>query len=321
VPAVILAAGEGRRLHPVTAGWPKPLVPLANVPLLYRLVGALVDAGGLALVANVHAFPEHLRAAARILDERDLVRLDLVVESDLTGPAGGLAACRGALPAADTYFVTGGDVATDIDPGAVTEFHRAAGADLTIVATTVPDPHRFGVLQLDGAEVTAIREKPVDAPADAVVSCGVYVLSARAMAKLAPGTSEYDFKHVVPELLAAGYRVVAYRTSEYWSDIGTPAAYLAANQRALRLHAPDSVAEKALFGRLYSAGEELPGGGQAAGPCLLGSGATAAPGSVLDGVVAGPDAVIGSAAVVRGSLLLPGAVVPAAAEIVDEVIV
>jgi NDP-sugar pyrophosphorylase family protein len=322
VPAVILAAGAGRRLQPVTAHLAKPLVPVLNVPLLYWSIAGLVGAGASLVVANVHWFAEQLVAAAECLYRRDGVALRLVTESRLTGPAGGLAGCREALPEADCYVVIGGDAWTDADLSALVRHHRRGGAELTIMATTVADPHRFGVLELRGDEIVGLREKPADALPGAVVSCGIYVVSARALALLEPTQDDYDFKHVVPALLAGGHRVLAYRTDAYWTDIGDHDTYLATNLRALGSDMLMTATKATqVYPGLWCQGDPSLSARLAVdGTSLVDARAQISSTALLDQVVIGPGAQVGASATVRRSVLLPGAVVPDGATVIEEVI-
>jgi mannose-1-phosphate guanylyltransferase len=324
VPAVILAAGAGRRLRPVTQTVAKPLVPVLNVPLLYWTVAMLRAAGASALVANVCAFAWQFRDAARRLERRNGVRLQLVAEDRLTGPAGGLTACRGALPEADCYLVTSGDAWTDTDLAAMVARHRMTGADLTILGTTVPDPRPFDVLALRGDEVTGMRERSPGTPRDAVVSCGIYVLSRRGLARLAPTGRDYDFKHVVPDLVAAGLSVQVHRAEGHWTDIGNIAAYLELNLRAAETDLP---ASGALLSQTYpdlwcqrQCGQ-IPADVKVGAASLVGAGASVGAGAVLDGAIVGQGARIGREATVRRALVLPGAEVPDGSTVAGEVVV
>lgn len=321
VPTVVLAAGAGTRLRPVTDRLAKPLVPVLDVPLLYWTVAAVGGAASPGLIANVNAHAGQLRAAADHLRQRHGVTLRLVAEESLTGPAGGLVACRDELPDADCHLVVSGDAWTDVDFAAVVAGHRAACADLTIVATTVPDPWRFGVLELAGDEVTGMVEKPSGARTGAVVSCGMYVIGARALRRLDRGDeAAYDFRHVVPALLADGLRVRAHLTDRYWTDVGTVEALRSANLHALR-HAPDFVArqDERDAGLWRTGPSTLDPTSKVLDTAFVGAGAHVGPGVVLERAVVGAGCVVGPGAHIRDSVLLPGAVVPAGRHLDREV--
>jgi NDP-sugar pyrophosphorylase family protein len=147
-----------------------------------------------------------------------------------------------------------------------------------------------------------------------VVSCGIYVLSDRALRALAPPAgAAYDFKHIVPVLLEKGQAVRAYRTGAHWTDVGNVGSYLDANMYALTRgaavgtvgdHGTDRVG-------LRTQGEPvLAPDVTVRGPALVGDGARIGTGVVLDHTVIGPGARVGVQASVREAVLLPGAVVP-----------
>jgi NDP-sugar pyrophosphorylase family protein len=343
---VLLAAGQGKRLRPITDAVAKPLVPLLNVPLLYWMTGALLRAGARHLVANVHVHEEQLRAAAARLGDGG-VELRLVREPRLTGPAGGLAACRDALPGAPAYLVVSGDAVTDQDLGDLVEAHRAWESDLTIMSRPVAEPGRFGVLRLNGDRVTGYAPNPAAAAPGAPVSCGIYVLSDRALAALDPAQdAEYDFKHVVPALLAAGMRVHAYRSRAYWNDVGEPAALLEANLSRLRPAHLAAVARPADEAGSWvqddgarplqddgarplqdDGARPLEGGGAGGARgaftmrrSLVGRQASIGTRADLDRCVIGAGARVGAGARLRDCLVLPEAVVPAGAALTRQVL-
>ncbi|MFJ4185188.1 sugar phosphate nucleotidyltransferase [Kitasatospora sp. NPDC089509] len=308
--AVVLAAGEGRRLRPVTEQLAKPLAPVLNVPLLYWNLAAL-DSGGFGpIVVNTWAKAEQVEEAARTLRRRGDQAPVLVREATLTGPAGGLAACRTALPDDRCCVVFSGDALTDLPPAELAEAHLASGADLTILATSVPDPHRFGVLSLSGDTVLGLQEKPASPPPDAMVSCGIYAVGPRAFRLLNPRPGHpYDFKDLVPELLAAGLRVRVHRLTGFWNDVGTTEALREANLWALRA-VPDRVATQRQRDGLWIQGTPRLADGLRAAEALVGDAASIGPGVTLRRCVVGPGARIGAGATVVDSVLLPGARVP-----------
>lgn len=308
VPAVVLAAGEGRRLRPLTDTVAKPLVPVLNVPLLYWTARSLRDAGTTRVVINTHARAPQLSLAAVALTGTPGLDVRTVREPELSGPAGGLAACRAELPTADCYLVLSGDALTDVDLADLVRAHRSSGADLTILATGVPDPQRFGVLELRGSRVVCLREKPADPPPGAVVSCGVYVIGARALSLLDPADHAlYDFKDVLPALLSAGLTVRAEVTRAGWSDIGHLDAFHRANLRALDA-VPDQVATEVRLpgGTAWIQGSPSVSTDSVLRGSLIGDAATVGAGARLHNSVVGTGAWIGPGARVTDSVVLPG---------------
>lgn len=314
VPAVLLAAGRGTRLRPVTSALAKPLVPVLNVPLLFWLVRMLRDAGATDMVANTHHLHEQMSAAADRLRDRDGVRLTLVREDRLSGPAGGLAACRAVLPAADCYLVVSADAWADFDVAELVNRHRRSNADLTILATTVPDPRRFGVLDVaDGSDVVGLRAASPDAPPDALVSCGIYVVGEKALRLLdPPAVGDYDYKDFVPQLLARRMSVQAHPLRGIWNDVGESQTYLDVNLGALSSGTVARVAEAAeVAGRhvWLQPGATLGADVTVTGPLLVGAGATVESGATLGHTVVGAGARVRAGATVTGSVIMPETVV------------
>lgn len=313
----MLAAGEGRRLRPLTETLAKPLAPVLNIPLLYWNVTLL---SGLTnrIAINSSYLSEQLTRASGLLG-REFGRAPAVVEEPvLSGPAGGMLAARKALPGSTCFLVVSGDALIEEDHRDLVAAHRSSGADLTIAAKPVEDPRRFGVLELDGSDVVGLREKPADAPPGSVVSCGMYVIGDRAAGLLRPmPRTLYDFKHVVPELLAAGLSVRVHLQEGHWSDIGDVAALHTANLFALRSGLLERAASRstdphgAWTQGPVSACRDL----DATGPVCLGAGARIGPGCAVDRSVIGPYAHIGAGSRVRDAVLLPGARVPPGADI------
>jgi mannose-1-phosphate guanylyltransferase len=307
---VLLAAGRGRRLLPITERVAKPLVPLLNVPLLYWMVAGLLRAGASHLVANVHTHHEQFDAAADRLDARGIAML-LVYEPEPSGPAGGLAACREELPDAPACLVVSGDAVTDQHLDDLVEAHGAWNSDMTIMSMSVADPSRFGVLRLDGTRLKGYAEDSAGAPPGAQVSCGIYVLSRRALAALDPSPGvDYDFKHVVPALLDAGMSVHAFSSRAYWNDVGEPRALLDANLSWLSPSRLSAVARPANDGEFWTQDDALPGRFTAR-HSLVGHEARIGAEGVLDHCVVGAGARVGEGARLRDCLLMPEAVVPA----------
>ena len=321
VPTIILAAGEGTRLQPVTYHLAKALVPILNVPLLYWTVARSIAVGSTQLVTNRHFLADQIYAASARLKGQAGVDLITVLEPRLTGPAGGVVACRESLPAADCYLITNGDLWCDVDLADLVAVHRQSGADLTITAVAVPDPWRFGVLELSGAHVVAMHEKIRDPPVDVLVNAGIYVINPRALGLLsAPGDGVYDFRDVVPMLLTAGLSVMAYRSAACWRDIGDCGTYLEANLSALGSPAVALVATQATE-RLWVQGSRAAVAvSEIVGGAIIGHQALVADGALLDQAVIGPGASIGSGASVSRSVVMPCASVPSHHVVHDEIV-
>lgn len=227
--AVILAGGFGSRLKPLTDTVPKPMLPIANAPMLDYAVAHLRAFGIADTVLTLGYKAEQIR---RWMGGYRGVRARYTVEDVPLGTAGGVRAACAYLD--DTFLVISGDALENVDYAAMLQSHRQSGKLVTMAVTSVPDPRAFGLVSYapDGT-VTAFAEKPEDAEGSGVVNCGVYIVNRRVLDRI-PRAVRYDFsRDLFPALVAEG-ELNAFYHDGYWSDLGTPRAYYEANLAMLR---------------------------------------------------------------------------------------
>ncbi|GAB4531001.1 MAG: hypothetical protein Kow0063_09740 [Anaerolineae bacterium] len=227
---MILAAGEGRRLRPLTDHVPKPMLPLAGRPLLEHIIVYLRDCGITELAINLYHRP------AVVMDyfgdgSRWGVSLRYSVEERLLGSAGGVKRLQDFFD--DTFVVYYGDVYTRADLVPMIELHRRCKVLATMGLYRVPDPWNRGIVELDGQVISRFVEKP---PRGHIFSdlanAGIYVLEPAVMDWI-PDDRPWDFgQHVFPALLADKVRVAGYVIEDPLIDIGLPEKYEQANQLA-----------------------------------------------------------------------------------------
>jgi NDP-sugar pyrophosphorylase family protein len=235
--AVILAGGEGTRLRPLTLARAKPVVPIVNRPFLaYQL--ALLRAHGVSDVILACSYRvEDVRAA--LGDAEHLgVRLRYVVEQAPLGTGGGVR--NAADLVSGTVFVLNGDVLTDADLTAMRRLHETQGSRTTIYLQPVPDPRQYGLVETDASgRLRAFREKPTsDAEITTnTINAGVYLIDAALLERIPhdrPSSIEREF---FPRLIADGIPCFGWCPTAYWRDIGTLAAYRAAQTDLLQRRA------------------------------------------------------------------------------------
>jgi NDP-sugar pyrophosphorylase family protein len=215
--AVILAGGKGTRLAPFTVNFPKPLMPLGDVPVVEVLMRRLIQFGVTDITLSLGHLAELMRA---YFDHRQVLtsKIDLrfVVEEEPTGTAGSLALIDGLTT---TFLAMNGDLVTDIDLDAFVQFHKASGAVLTIATHARTLKSDFGVMDVDDSgRVVGYQEKPTTT---FNVSMGIYVYEPEALAGVKAG-QYLDFPDLVLNLLADGRHVAAFVTDCLWLDIGRP---------------------------------------------------------------------------------------------------
>jgi len=156
--AMIMAAGVGSRLMPLTLDIPKPMVPMANRPLMEIIVDLLAEHGISEMIANLHY---HADAIEDYFGDgkRFGVSMSYSPEKELMGTAGGVKLCEWFLD--DTFIIVSGDALTDIDLSALVAEHRAQGALATIALKEVREVEQFGVVVCDEkGRIERFQEKP-----------------------------------------------------------------------------------------------------------------------------------------------------------------
>jgi NDP-sugar pyrophosphorylase family protein len=223
--ALVLTAGLGTRLRPLTLVRAKAAIPLAGDPLVRHIVRWLAGAGVTDLVLNLHYKPETI---TRVLGEgADLgvsVRYSWE-QPEVLGSAGGprLAA---PLIDADPFLIVNGDTLTDLDLGAFTAAHATSGALVTMALVPNVEPHRYGGVRLDaaGAVVGFVPAGP--SVAGSYHYIGVQAAAARAFDSVTPGTVAKSVGGVYDRLIAEQPGCIRGFVSDakFW-DIGTVADY------------------------------------------------------------------------------------------------
>jgi mannose-1-phosphate guanylyltransferase len=307
---MLMAAGLGTRLRPLTYDVPKPLVPVANRPVMEHILLLLRRHRFGPVIANLHSFPDTIRD--RFGDGSGLgIDLTYSHEDELLGTAGGVRNVADFF-GDEPFLVMAADALTDIDLAALRAAHEANEGIATLAVTQVSDVSEFGVVITDSAgRIQGFQEKPDQAEAlSDLASCMIYVLD-REIFDYFPSKPVVDFaREVFPALLSNDVPFHVHRIDAYWNDVGSLPEYLRGN-----LDAVQGAVQVELAGELLepSGGEEAlergdPGVG---GRVLAGEGCEIGAGVRLDGpLVIGAGCTIGAGARVKESVVLPEAAVP-----------
>jgi mannose-1-phosphate guanylyltransferase/mannose-1-phosphate guanylyltransferase/phosphomannomutase len=323
---MVLAAGLGTRLRPITYSVPKPMVPVLNRPVMEHIARLLSRHGFTETIANLYWFPEVIERHFGDGGEVGL-RLTYSREERLLGTAGGVRNAAGFL--GDSFLVISGDALTDIDLGAMREFHESHDGVATLATKRVSDTSQFGVV-ITGPDgrIQGFQEKPQAAEAlSDLANCGVYMFRAEIFdffpasgASAAAGEDDPDgfadwAMDVFPALLEADVPFYSHEAEAYWNDIGSLEELRQGNLDALEgAVALESRSPEVADG--VRADSSLDGA-EVTAPALVGSGVELGREAQLRGpVVVGDGATVGDGAFVRDSVLLAGAEVPPGAMIV-----
>ncbi|MHB8329709.1 MAG: sugar phosphate nucleotidyltransferase [Acidimicrobiales bacterium] len=230
--AVIMAGGEGTRLRPLTSNQPKPMLPMANRPMMEHVVSLLRQHGIDEIVVTVAFMANAIRSYFDDGSEFG-VRMVYATEENPLGTAGSVRNARAQLD--ERFMVISGDVLTDIDLGAVIEYHASKGALATIALKAVEDPLEFGiVITREDGSIERFLEKPTWGQVFSdTINTGIYVLEPDIFEYIPEGRSVDFSEEVFPAVLAAGRPLYGKVTEGYWEDVGTLEAYLRAHRDIL----------------------------------------------------------------------------------------
>ncbi|MCL5105585.1 MAG: NDP-sugar synthase [Armatimonadetes bacterium] len=231
--AMILAAGVGSRLDPLTRNVPKPLVPIVNKPVMEHIVEMLAKNGFKEIMVNLHYLGDQIQGYFGD-GKKWGVKIHYSPEDRLWGDAGSVKRCEDFFDEG-TFVVVGGDDLADIDLKKLVRFHEQKKALATIGLSLVDDPSEYGIALLnDRGRITRFLEKPKgEVVFSNSANTGVYIFD-RHVFELIPKGVQYGFgANLFPLLLEQKTRFYGYLTSSYWKDVGSLKQYQEAHRDAL----------------------------------------------------------------------------------------
>ncbi|BDZ71029.1 sugar phosphate nucleotidyltransferase [Methanobacterium petrolearium] len=232
IKAVLMAGGKGSRIRPLTLSRPKPMIPVANRPMIEYIVEKVKKAGYDELIVTL----SYLKSQIKNLLEEDYPDMNILysVEQKPLGTAGGVK--KAAKYIDDTFFVLSGDVLVDVDLNELLRFHKENKALATLVLTPVDNPSHFGIAVLDDEnQIIKFLEKP--SPQEVfskMANTGTYILEPEILDYISTKKGEVDFSQdVFPQLIKEQAGIYGYVLDGYWNDVGRPKTYLQANYDVL----------------------------------------------------------------------------------------
>src|SRR3954462_1127243 len=227
-----MAGGEGTRLRPLTANQPKPMMPIANRPMMEHIVELLKEHGFDDIVVTVAFLANTIRNYFGDGSEFG-VRMVYATEETPLGTAGSV---RNAMQhLTERFLVISGDVLTDIDLSAIVKFHEEKGALATIGLAHVENPLEFGiVITKEDGSIERFLEKPTWGQVFSdTINTGIFVLEPEIFDYI-EADQPVDFSsEVFPALLEEGKPLYGAVATGYWEDVGTLDAYVRAHQDVL----------------------------------------------------------------------------------------
>ena len=227
IKAMIMAAGVGSRLEPLTKSVPKPLVPIANKPVMDILFENLAQIGIKDVICNTYYMADKI--IERYTNNKFGINFNYVKEETLSGTAGGVKKCQFFFEKDSTFVVLSADGLSNADLKHGIDIHKKSGAIATIGIKQIPmeDVPHFGVVVTDkDGFIAEFQEKPsIEEAKSNFINTGLYIFDYKVFDYI-PEDTFYDFaKNVFPKLLAE-HAINTFEVKEYWSDIGTIAQYI-----------------------------------------------------------------------------------------------
>lgn len=305
--AVILAGGFGTRLRPLTLTCPKPLLPVANVPILRRIIDKMPDDVDEVLLAVNYKLDQ----LADYFEEHDVGRkVTLIEEREPLGTGG---AIKNVEPHVDgAFFVFNGDILDSLDLQAFRKAHEKHRGIGTLALWKVSDPRHFGVMEMRGDRILRFVEKPAtkeEAPSS-LANAGTYLLEPEVFDYIPKNSVASVERETFPALLAAGEKLHGYSFDGFWVDSGRPETYLKANELIAR---HEGTPQK-LGAGLVNQGATFDDWVVIGDGCQLGRDVEIARSVIMDHVQ------VGSNVTIRDSIVGPGVVIGDDAALVDTVV-
>jgi mannose-1-phosphate guanylyltransferase/mannose-1-phosphate guanylyltransferase/phosphomannomutase len=300
--AMVLAAGLGTRLRPLTYELPKPMVPVLDRPVMAHIVDLLDRHGIERAIANLHYFPDTVRGYFGD-------RLTYRYEEELLGTAGGVRNCADFF-GSESFLIISGDALTDIDLAAFAKRHSEAGGIATLAVKRVADTREYGVVLHDSdGRISGFQEKPD--PAEALSdlgNCGMYMFEPEIFDYF-PKADPVDWaKDVFPALLESDVPFYVHEMDGYWNDVGSldelRQGTFDALAGELHIEVPGTqVADGVVVGE----GSSVDAATEVIPPVWVGCDVEMGAGVRLHGpLVIGDGARIGDGALLRDSIVFPG---------------
>jgi mannose-1-phosphate guanylyltransferase len=327
--AMILAAGLGTRLRPLTFVMPKPVAPILNRPIVVWIADLLARHGFDRVITNLSYLPEQIR---KVLGDGSAFGLEVGYseETEPLGTAGGVGKVRDFLSETDSFLIISGDALTDIDLSAMRQAHEAnvaKGAIATLATKRVEDTTQFGVSITDeDGRIQGFQEKPDPAEAlSDLANCGIYMFRREIFEHFPPpghrspagdddqpeGFVDWAMD-VFPSLLENDIPFYSHEIQAYWNDIGSIGEFVQGNLDALAGAVGIEPSAEQISAGIWTAGGDQVAEAEVRPPVLIGADCQIGAGANLHGpVVIGDGCNLGAGAMLRDCVVLPGAQVPA----------
>lgn len=299
--AIILCAGEGTRMRPLTYTGAKHLIPVANKPVIFYSIEAVAQAGikELGIVVSPHREEEFKLTLGN--GSRWGLKISYILQRQPKGLAHAVSCAQDFIGREPFLVYLGDNLLENGVADFVREFERGH-ANASIVLYEVEDPRSFGVAQLKDGQIIRVIEKPKDPPSNLAI-VGVYLFDEKifeAICETAPSwRDELEITDAIQKLIDKSYRVTPHLVQGWWKDVGKPDDMLQANRLLLERITTQIEGEldshSQVKGRVQVASGAQITNSELRGPLVIGEGA------IIEDSFIGPFTAIGPCVVVRRS--------------------
>ena len=308
IKAMVMAAGMGSRLEPITLKMPKPLIPVANIPLMDLILQKLHSIGVKDVISNTHYLSEQI--ISRYKNNEFGINFNYIKEEELSGTAGGVKKCQFFFDEGEDFIVLSGDGLTNADIEKGIEIHKKSKAIATIGVKEIPHEQvsMYGVVVTDNKGfVTEFQEKPSleDAKSN-LINTGIYIFNYKIFDYI-PENQFYDFaKNVFPKLLKDG-QINTFTITEYWNDIGTIEQYKQSIQDVFngKCKINNININETNLGNYIIGNSKTPNNARFVGNNVIGNNCKLGEYIMLDNCIVFDDAVIPTGAEYKDCIILP----------------
>lgn len=233
--ALLLAGGRGTRLKPLTDKIPKPMVPIMGKPLLERTILELKKCGLDEIVISTcyksNCIQDYIGNGKKFG-----LKIDYISEDIPLGTGGAIKNAEEFFN--DTFIILNSDIVCNIPYDKFIKYHKDSHAAASIAMTEVDDPSQYGVIEFDKYNyISAFKEKPKKGETNSKwINAGIYVFEPEVLNEIPKNKVVSIEKETYPLLLSKGYKMSAYKYSDYWLDIGTIKKYMKAHADILLSH-------------------------------------------------------------------------------------
>ncbi len=323
--AMILAAGVGSRLDPLTSQLPKPLCPIMGKPVMEHIISLCKEHGFINLSANTHVMAEKMSEYFKDINKKLGVNLNLVYEPELTGVAGGIRSCKKYLTD-DVILVIMGDALTDIDLSYLYEAHINSNCAVTAAIKEVSDTSQYGVAVVDkNNRIISFQEKPKAHEAKSnLANTGIYFFNKDVLNEIPPIEEVLKFDvatDLFQRLMSKNIPMQGIKTNAYWADIGTIKQYMESMKDILQGKVKIEInAEKTSYG-YKGKGTTIDPSSKIEGKAYVGEGVKIGSNVTLAGnVYIERDCIVESNSYISDSIIWPNSHISKSVKIINSII-